>query len=111
MHKEIGVDVEKITEHFKEGVAKRFFNASEYAQLLALPEHERPRMFYHFWARKEALQKSIGNGLFENTDNHAQYDIESFFVHADYEAAFAITPPLLTVEQWEWRPKNYVKLS
>jgi 4'-phosphopantetheinyl transferase len=66
LHHEIGVDIQKTTSSFNEGVAKRFFSASEIAELLALPTHERAEKFYQIWTKKEALIKAIGGSVFSS---------------------------------------------
>lgn len=110
--KEIGVDVEKVKHTFKENIAKKYFSAEEYSILMDLAPAERARMFYHFWARKEALQKATGNGLFENAENIAdRYHVASFFVHDDFEAAFATTPPIHTILQWQWTAEGYAHFN
>jgi phosphopantetheine--protein transferase-like protein len=109
---EIGVDVEKITLDFKEAIAKKFFHPNEYATLMDLPPELRAKKFYYYWARKEALQKSIGNGLFKNIENtHDQYHIENFFIHEDFEAAFAVTSPIHTILHWQWSNEGYMPLN
>ena len=57
-HRPIGVDIEKVTEAFKEKVAERFFTDEEFHTLLEFPENDRAKMFYQYWSRKEAFQKA-----------------------------------------------------
>lgn len=61
---DLGVDVEfrKPDRRF-EGIAGRFFSASEHQALLSLPAAERPAAFYRAWTRKEAYLKAWGTGL------------------------------------------------
>lgn len=103
----IGVDIEKIEATYEDGVAKRYFSDQEYAQLLALPAAQRTQGFYAIWSRKEALVKAVGEGLsypLSNfsvpiassiTETHLSFNnqldwhLQSFFVEAGYQAAFA----------------------
>ncbi len=66
LHHEIGIDIQKTTSFFNEAVAKRFFSASEIAELLALPIQERVQGFYQIWTRKEAVIKAIGGSVFSS---------------------------------------------
>ncbi len=118
---EIGVDIEKMSAEYKESIAKRFFSSQEYLQLAALSKQEQIVGFYHLWARKEAVIKALGEGLFapladfsvsaqEKVETlvltHAQkehsYHIESFNVHPDYQAAFATSQTVENIFYWEW---------
>jgi len=61
---EIGVDVEHRRRLLEiEGIAQRFFAADEVAELMRLPEYQRPEGFFNCWTRKEAYIKAIGDGL------------------------------------------------
>jgi 4'-phosphopantetheinyl transferase len=60
----IGIDVEyqgRIADC--EAIARRFFSASELADLLSVPVSKRPVAFYDCWVRKEAFVKGLGGGL------------------------------------------------
>lgn len=58
----IGVDIEA-ERAVGDGVAARFFSASEYAALCALPARDWSSGFYRCWTRKEAVIKAAGSGL------------------------------------------------
>jgi 4'-phosphopantetheinyl transferase len=120
----IGVDVEKVKEEFEESVAKRYFNASEYADLMKSPAAERPRKFYWIWARKEALVKAVGDGLHfplpsfsvagsDSTElpfnNESNWYLQSFAVHKDYQSAFATRQKVSQV--WLGKVAKNMKLS
>lgn len=104
MRHEIGIDIEKVENHFKMDIAERFFNKEEFLELMHLPEVERPQAFYRMWAHKEAIIKLLGLGLYANiSENHNNpYLVHSFTIHPDYEAAFAIQSPFEQVLFWEW---------
>ncbi len=60
----IGVDLEKVRPVPKLlALAKRFFNASEYESIAALPEALQPEKFFAYWTCKEAYLKATGTGL------------------------------------------------
>lgn len=70
---EIGIDVELVREvDDLDGIASRFFSASEQADYFSLPKDQRAQGFYNCWTRKEAFIKAIGDGLY--------YPLEKFDV-------------------------------
>ena len=61
---ELGVDVEMHRPMpDMEPIARRFFSATEYEDLLRVPETERSAAFFDCWVRKEAYIKALGGGL------------------------------------------------
>ncbi len=64
LHRQVGIDVEfqrPISD--AEKLAQRFFSASEFAELSALPAEERQVAFFRYWTCKEAYLKALGTGL------------------------------------------------
>ena len=61
---DLGIDVEHIRpfDHVL-AIAERWFTAGEHRALVALTEDAQPTAFFRYWARKEALVKSLGRGL------------------------------------------------
>jgi 4'-phosphopantetheinyl transferase len=60
----VGVDVELERDNVAdEGIAERFFSASEVAALHSLPTEQRQAAFFRCWTRKEAFLKATGKGL------------------------------------------------
>lgn len=60
----VGIDVEQcrpIDDLLR--IARRFFAASEYAELAALPRSQQLDAFFRCWTRKEAYVKALGDGL------------------------------------------------
>lgn len=121
IEKEIGIDIEKIDSHFKNDVAKRLFSPEEYQQLLDLSERERIPAFYRIWARKEAIIKVLGLGLYAplkdftvssknqieeisfNLNNHIhEFLVQSIAANPQYEAAFAVHSPIDQMTYWQW---------
>jgi 4'-phosphopantetheinyl transferase len=98
---EIGVDIEKMEPYFKEKIAKRFFNPQEYNQLMTLSENDRVKGFYQIWSRKEALVKTLGQGLFAHLADFSvnlSQDKESFTL--DYlEHHYSVTLQSVSVSQ------------
>lgn len=118
---EIGIDIEKIEPNFNEDVAKRFFSAKEYAELLDLPESERINKFYSLWAGKEAIIKALGEGLYAPLADFSldlftnvqtveiihhrkmyQYHLQKFSVQAEYASAFATSQNINNIFYWQW---------
>ncbi|MBR1742986.1 MAG: 4'-phosphopantetheinyl transferase superfamily protein [Lachnospiraceae bacterium] len=99
--KEVGCDVEKISE-YREGVAKRFFSSSEYEMLLDLKtEQEKAEIFFRLWTLKESYIKAIGKGLSMPLDSFSfsfeapmvqefageKYYFREFDIHTEYKCA------------------------
>lgn len=62
--RELGADIQKIQSTDVLKLAKRFFSESECRTLEGCESHrERQRLFFGFWARKEAYGKLTGEGL------------------------------------------------
>lgn len=80
--RELGADIQKIQSADVLKLAKRFFSESECRTLEGCESHrERQRLFFGFWARKEAYGKLTGEGVtavlrkdMQNTD--AKRDME-----------------------------------
>lgn len=61
---EIGIDVEHIRAVADmEDVARRFFSAGEYEDLMTVETAKREQAFFRCWTRKEAYIKAVGDGL------------------------------------------------
>lgn len=114
----IGVDIEKVQDHFNLAVAKRYFTQQENTNLLNLSSQEQITTFYRIWARKEALIKAIGKGLaiplssFSVSTNDA-YEMITFdhnqnwsliplFIHADYQSAVATNQTIKKISYWKF---------
>ena len=66
----LGVDVEWVERRgFHDDVARRYFTASEEAELREFPEAERGEAFFRCWTRKEAYVKARGEGLSHPLDD------------------------------------------
>lgn len=118
---EIGVDVEKIENDFKDAIAQRFFSEQEYAELKQLPEEQHINGFYTLWASKEALIKAVGEGLYvplgnfsialnkktqsvslNHADKTTEFYLENFDIHPQYKSAFATNQDINKISYWEW---------
>lgn len=64
LHCEVGVDVERVRPFANDlGIAERYFSQREVEVLRGLEPQQRCDMFFHTWARKEAILKASGDGL------------------------------------------------
>jgi 4'-phosphopantetheinyl transferase len=64
LHRQVGIDIEfQRPMPDAEKLAQRFFSASEFAELSALPAAEKQVAFFRYWTCKEAYLKALGTGL------------------------------------------------
>lgn len=106
---DLGIDIEKVESVYKEDVAKRFFSPQENEALGQLEGVERIQGFYRLWARKEAVIKAIGKGLFiplqtfsvsiQDSEETITLENENWtliplIIHEDYQAALATNQPI-----------------
>ena len=61
--REVGIDVEHVGRRLTHDVPARFFAPREVADLNAVPEPERHKVFFDYWTLKEAYIKARGFGL------------------------------------------------
>jgi 4'-phosphopantetheinyl transferase len=59
----VGVDVEQIRVAEVDELARISFSAAELESFATLPDADRHRAFFTYWARKEAVIKATGKGL------------------------------------------------
>jgi len=60
----VGVDIEKIRNHYNDAIAERFFSPEEYAAFFqSVHPSKNSCIFLKFWTGKEALVKALGEGL------------------------------------------------
>jgi 4'-phosphopantetheinyl transferase len=66
---QLGIDVEYVRPIATlEVIAKQFFSAAEYDDLLTLNRSKRREGFFNCWTRKEAYVKAVGDGLYTPLD-------------------------------------------
>lgn len=111
---EVGVDIQQIEPHFREDVAKRFFGTEEYTELMELAEEARVKGFYQIWCRKEALIKTLGQGVFMSLSDFSvnlskqkvsissknlqrDYYMENIDMPEGYQAAIATVLPIKNI--------------
>lgn len=120
----VGVDVEVIRPlPDLEQIAVTTFSTQENQNLLALPSEERIKAFYTIWARKEALVKATGDGLYfplkafsvnlgippeitfhQSGLTHAQWQLAHLQVAPDHAAALALEGQGWNLTQLEYHP-------
>jgi 4'-phosphopantetheinyl transferase len=59
----LGIDIEKIKDEYHQGLVQRFFSTAEQDSIEQLPDTLKPPAFYQIWAKKEAVVKTVGQGL------------------------------------------------
>lgn len=120
--KPIGIDIEKIKLTWEADVAKRFFSPSECEFLFSIKnEEEKARAFYSIWARKEAIVKTLGEGIFtplqdfsvsvDKDDEKIQlthqeklnyFYLRKLNVYPSYAACVSASFPIKDIIQFEW---------
>lgn len=113
----IGIDIEKIQDHYNHDVVKRFFSAQENNELTLLSAQDKITGFYRIWSRKEALIKATGRGLSIPLSSFsvAAKDIQEtimlqdeiwtllpLFIHSGYQAALASNQLIEHISYWHF---------
>ncbi|MEK4323543.1 4'-phosphopantetheinyl transferase superfamily protein [Bacillus sp. FSL K6-3221] len=80
----VGIDIEEI-KPIDLAIAKRFFSADEYQDLLSQPAERQEAYFFHLWSMKEAFIKLTGKGL--------SYGLSSFTARLSEDGQAALTLP------------------
>lgn len=103
--REVGVDVEAMRGGRRmEGIAGRWFNATESETLGALEGAEQEALFYRLWARKEAYLKATAEGIagslaafdalrLEPPGGAHGWEFADLDVGGGYAGALALAPP------------------
>ncbi|MFW5427892.1 MULTISPECIES: 4'-phosphopantetheinyl transferase family protein [Bacillus] len=80
----VGIDIEEI-KPIDLAIAKRFFSADEYEDLLSQPAERQEAYFFHLWSMKEAFIKLTGKGL--------SYGLSSFTARLSEDGQATLTLP------------------
>ena len=120
----VGVDVERIREDMpqRDEIARRYFAASEQAELQAVGERDRSRAFFTLWTRKEAFVKARGDGVCSGLEQFevalsvprlvkiqgdaqaaANWSMAEFPPVPGYSGAVVVHAPASVVSFWNWR--------
>ncbi len=100
-HRTLGVDVENLrVRKVSEGVANRFFSASEAATLAALDPEQRAECFFEYWTFKESYIKALGMGLSVPLDRFS-------FDYPDDHTVRIDIDPMLKDQASRWRFFQY----
>jgi 4'-phosphopantetheinyl transferase len=125
----VGIDVERIrTDMAVDPIAARFYSATEFKTLSALPAHMRHDAFFVCWTRKEACLKASGDGLSLPLDQievsflpgeqprllairhdpseAARWTLRQLDVGPGYKAAVAVEGSGWTLKCWDWPAHN-----
>jgi len=95
VHADVGVDVESVTRAVDEGVSRRFFAATEQAEIgRAATPRERAERFFELWTLKEAYIKAIGLGLL--------HPLSTIVFEVGVDRSIAFTAPA-DVDPARWR--------
>jgi 4'-phosphopantetheinyl transferase len=127
-HREIGIDLEHIRAVEEASlIASHFFSPRENEEWRALAPPQQMEAFFHFWTRKEAYLKAIGEDISEllhkvevslNPGNlnrflsiggdpalATQWSLQTIVPAPGYVAALAVKAPAVRVTCWQW-PEN-----
>ncbi|MEI4790813.1 4'-phosphopantetheinyl transferase superfamily protein [Bacillus sp. FJAT-53060] len=80
----VGIDIEEM-KPVDLAIAKRFFSADEYQDLLSQPVERQEAYFFHLWSMKEAFIKLTGQGL--------SYGLSSFTARLSEDGQPTLTLP------------------
>ncbi|MBD3860013.1 4'-phosphopantetheinyl transferase superfamily protein [Bacillus sp. 28A-2] len=80
----VGIDIEEI-KPIDLAIAKRFFSADEYQDLLSQPPERQEAYFFHLWSMKEAFIKLTGKGI--------SYGLSSFTARLSEDGQATLTLP------------------
>ena len=112
----VGIDIEKMKEDYDAAVAKRYFSHQENEHLNQLPNRDKIIGFYRLWARKEAVIKAAGKGLFIPLSSFSvsvedkretivleneKWTLLSLDIHPAYQTALASNQNIKSI--WYWR--------
>ncbi len=101
----VGIDIERIPPNFDwQPLARQFFTATEFNDLLNLPVSEQPRNFFREWVRKEALLKATGLGITDGLsfpeNLKEDWSLTDLPIAPDYTAAVAQEGHSRTLRLW-----------
>jgi 4'-phosphopantetheinyl transferase len=95
--RDVGIDVEELDRRVNvAAVARRLFHPDELAALDRLPEEQRRRAFFRVWAQREAVVKTLGEGMLEHG--------REFSVEADPTRTVAVRGRDLTLAELDLGP-------
>lgn len=127
--REIGVDVERIRPNLRvDQIVERFFSAREKAAFRLLPPERKREAFFKCWTRKEAYQKSRGEGFFRSPAGFdvtvepdepprllhveglpgeaSRWSFRELAISPDYAGAVIVEGSDWTLGCWRWRPRD-----
>jgi 4'-phosphopantetheinyl transferase len=97
--RKLGVDIERLGRNSDlEGIARRFFSASEQHELAGFSGEEKVKAFFRCWTRKEAYIKATGDGL---SLPLSQFDVS--LQAGSVDALLATRPDGAEAKNWQLR--------
>jgi 4'-phosphopantetheinyl transferase len=128
--RDVGVDVERVRRELRvEAIVERFFSEREKAAFRALGAEHRQEAFFRCWTRKEAYQKSRGEGFFRSPGGFtvsvppddpprlievdgepgeaARWTLEDLRPAPDYVGSVIAEGQGWTSSRWSWTPRPW----
>ena len=86
--KEIGIDIEKITDRGFEKIVRRIFGEKEKEYYF---KNKTPQIFYEIWTRKEAYSKISGDGIRDIMKATDTFSLEGYEFKTQIQDGFVLT--------------------
>lgn len=86
--KEIGIDIEKITDRDFEKIVRRIFGEKEKEYYF---KNKTPQIFYEIWTRKEAYSKISGDGIRDIMKATDTFSLEGYEFKTQIQDGFVLT--------------------
>jgi 4'-phosphopantetheinyl transferase len=102
--REIGVDVEKISDMPEmDDIVSRFFSDGAKAEFQSAPVADRLEVFFKCWTEREAISKCTGDGIADEKPLSVQgITVIPLSPAMGYVGALAINGPAVKVRTWRW---------
>lgn len=99
---EIGVDLEMIRDaHQAQAIAKRYFTAEEFGNLLEARGNAQHELFFQYWTQMEAIGKAWGIGVGSKLSREG-VSVQAVPVESGWRASMARRGPVARVNGYRW---------